>query len=150
MVLDILADSSLLYKHSATTENERERERERERRECVWEKGFLLVWLLDIYGLQFEIVREVLLPLGFSFVVWWFALSWCIATFGFDLWLFLWFVRNWYLTFCIRIWYLWTFGSLIHIWFFGFVFVRESYLGVFGIWVYESISTPICIISNLS
>ena len=30
-----------------------------------------------------------------------------------------------------------------------FVFVRESYLGVFRIWVCERASTPICIIPNL-
>ena len=28
-------------------------------------------------------------------------------------------------------------------------FVRESYLGVFGIWAWESASTPICIFPNL-
>ena len=39
--------------------------------------------------------------------------------------------------------YLWSFGFLIRIWFFGFVFVRESYLGVFEIWVCESTSTLI-------
>ena len=26
-----------------------------------------------------------LLQLGFGFVIWWFVLSWCVATFGFDL-----------------------------------------------------------------
>ena len=37
--MDVLADSSLLYKHSATMENEREREREREREMRVCEKN---------------------------------------------------------------------------------------------------------------
>ena len=32
--------------------------RERERDESVWEKGSLFVWLFDIHGLQFEIVRK--------------------------------------------------------------------------------------------
>lgn len=32
---------------------------ERKRWECVWEKSFLFVWLFDICGLQFGIVREV-------------------------------------------------------------------------------------------
>ena len=129
---------------------ERERERERERWEGVRKRGFLLVWLFDICGLQFVIVRG-LLPLGFGFgsVVWWLALAWCVATFGFALWLSLWFVVNWYLAFGIHIWFLWTFGSWVCIWFFGFVFVRESYLSVFGIWDCESTSIPICIISNL-
>ena len=48
----------------------------------------------------------------------------------------LWFVCNLYLVF-------------VNLWFFGFVFVRESYLGVFGIQVCESAFTPICIILNL-
>ena len=49
----------------------------------------------------------------------------------------LWFVCNLHLVF-------------VNLWFFGFVFVRESYLGVFGIWVCESASTSIYIIPNLS
>ena len=83
-----------------------------------------------------------LLPLGFGSAVWRFAISWCVATFGFDLWPSLWFVHNSYLVF-------------VNLWFFSlylvlrFVFVRESYLDIFGIWVCESASTPICIISNL-
>ena len=36
------------------------------------------------------------------------------------------------------------------LWFvFGYVFVRESYLSVFGIWICESVSTQIFIIPNL-
>ena len=36
----------------------------------------------------------------------------------------------------------------VNLWFFG-LYLWESYLGVFGIWVCESVSTPICIIPNL-
>ena len=53
MVLDILANSSLLYMHSTTTKNKREKERV-----CV-RKCSLFIWLFDICGLQFEIVREI-------------------------------------------------------------------------------------------
>ena len=47
----------------------------------------------------------------------------------------------------IGIWY--SYLVFVDLWFFGFLFVRESYLVVFGIWVCESASTPICIIPNL-
>ena len=50
----------------------------------------------------------------------------------------------------IGIWYLvFIFGicePLVRIWFFGFIFVGESYLGVFEIWFFKSASTPIYII----
>ena len=122
--------------------------REKERRVCVRKRLslHLVIWYLWVVIWNSE---RGLLPLGFGSTFWCFALSWCVATFGFDLWLFLWFVCNSYLVFGIRIWYLWTFGSLVRIWTFGFVFVRESYLGVFEIWVCESASTPISIIPNL-
>ena len=103
---------------------------------CVWEKGSLFVWFFDICGLQFGIVREVyyrlVLVLRFGDLLSLGALQLldliCGSLFGLC---------------AIRIWYLWTFGSLIHIWFFDFVFVRESYLGVFEIWVCESTFTLI-------
>ena len=86
--------------------------REKEKRVCVTNRGSLFVWLFDICGLQFEIAREVcyrlVLVLRFGDL-----LSWCVATFGFALWLSLWFVHNSHLIFGIRIWYLWTFGSLV-------------------------------------
>ena len=99
-------------------------------------KRLSFVWFIDIYGLQFGIVREVcyclvlqfgdLLSLGTLQLLELF----CGSLFGL----------------CgIYIWYL----VFMNLWFFGFVFVRESYLGVFGIWVCESASTPICIIQNL-
>ena len=108
-------------------------------RACVRKRG---VCFFDICGLQFEIVREVCCRLV---LVLWFGdlLSLgAFATFGFDLWLFLWFVRNSYLVFSIHIWNLWIFSSLVlYLW-----IMRESYLGVFEIWNCESTSTPICII----
>ena len=55
MVLDILANSSLLYN---TMLLQKIREREKEMRVCD-KKGFLFVWLFDICRLQFGIVREV-------------------------------------------------------------------------------------------
>ena len=82
------------------------------------ERGFVAAWF------------------DFGSTIWWLALSWFVATFGFDLWLSLWFLRNSYLVF-------------MNLRFFGFVFVRENYLGVFRIWVCESASTPIYIILNL-
>ena len=103
-------------------------------------RGFFLVWLFDICELQFGIVREVCYRTVFGSVVWRFALSWFVATFGFDLWLSLWFEHNWYLVFVFGI------CEPLVLW---FVFVRESYLGVFGIWISESVSTLICIIPNL-
>ena len=67
----------------------------------------LVLWYLWVAIWKSE---RGLLPLDFSFAVWWFALSWCIVTFGFDLWLSLWFCA-------IRIWYLWIFGSLaLYLW----------------------------------
>ena len=48
--------------------------------------------------------------------------------------------------FAFDIWYLYL--AFMNPWFFGFVFVRESYLGVYGIWVCENASTQICIIPN--
>ena len=133
----LLADSSLLYKHSATTENWRERD------ERVWEKealswfGYLIfvgcnleLWERFCYHLVLVLRFGDLLSLGALQLLHLICDS-------------LWFMRNWYLVFGIRIWYLWTFGSLIRIWFFDFVFVRESYLGVFEIWVCESTSTLI-------
>ena len=62
-------------------------------------RGFFLVWLFDICGLQFGMVREVCYCAVFGFAVWRFALSWFVATFGFDLWLSLWFEHSWYLVF---------------------------------------------------
>ena len=97
----------------------------REKDESVWEKGSLFVWLFDICGLQFGIVREVcchlVLVLRFGDLLSLGALQLLDLICGslFDL--------------CaILIWYLWP---LVRIWFFGFVFVRESSLGVFRIWV---------------
>ena len=49
--------------------------------------------------------------------------------------------------FTFGIWY--SYLVFVNLWFFGFVFVRDGYLGVFGIWVYENASTEICIIPNL-
>ena len=89
-------------------------------KESVREKSSLFVWLFDICGLQFEIVREVccclVLVLRFSDLLYLGVLQLL------DL-------------LC---------GSL-----FGFVFVRESYLGVFEIWVCKRDSTLICTITNL-
>ena len=90
---------------------------------CVRKRGSLLVWLFDIYGLQFRIER-CLLRLDFGSAVWRFALSWCVAIFGFDLWLSLWFVRNWYLEFVFGIC-----EPLV----LCFVFERERYLGIWDL-----------------
>ena len=100
--------------------------REKEMRGCEKKRLSLglVIWYLWIAIWNSE---RSLLPLGFGSAVWWFALSWCVATFGFDLWLSLWFVCNSYLVFV----------NLC------FVFVRESYLGVFEIWVCESTFTLI-------
>ena len=110
---------------------------------CV-RKRLSLHLVIDICGLQFGIVREVcyrlvlVLVLRFGDLLSLGALQLldllCGALFGLC---------------AIGIWYLWIFGSLVCIWFFSFVFLRESYLSVFGIWVYESASMPICIIPNL-
>ena len=98
---------------------------------CGCEKKRLsFVWFFDICGLQFGIVREVCCRLVL------------VSRFG-DL-LSLGALQLLDLL-CGSLFGLYA----IRIWFFGFVFVRESYLGVFGIWVYECTSTPICIIPNL-
>ena len=91
-----------------------------------------MVGFFDICELQFGIVREVCCCL--IFVLWFGDLvsSWCVATFGFDLWLSLWFVHNSYL----------VFGSLIWI-------CERELFGVFEIWICESAFKPICIIPNL-
>ena len=99
--------------------------REKKIRECE-EKRLPLVWFFDICGLQFGIVREVLLLLGFGCAVWWFALSWYVATFGFALWPSLWFVRNSYLVF-VNLWFFVLYLSERDIWvylIFGFVRVH--------------------------
>ena len=124
--MDILANSSLLHKHSAATE--------KEIRRCE-EKRLSLVWFFDICGLQFGIVREVcnclVLVLWFGDLLSLGAMQLldllCGSFFGF---------------YAICIWYL----VFVNLW---FVFVRKSYLGVFEIWVCESVSTPIYIIPNL-
>ena len=103
----LLADSSLLYKHSATTENWRERD------ERVWEKealswfGYLIfvgcnleLWERFCYHLVLVLRFGDLLSLGALQLLHLICDS-------------LWFMRNWYLVFGIRIWYLWTFGSLV-------------------------------------
>ena len=132
----MLTDSSLLYKYSAIVAN----------LECMRKRGFLLFWFFEICGLQFGIVKEVCCRLVLQFFL--FSLSWCVATFGFDLWLSLWFLHNLYLVFLNR----WFFGLYLVLWFvFGssvYICERESNLGAFGIWVCESASTPICIIPN--
>lgn len=79
----MLADSSLLYKNSAIAAKLRVCEK----------RGFILVLLFDICGLQFRIVREVLLLLGFGSGVWRLAFSWCVATFGFNFVAFFFFVQ---------------------------------------------------------
>ena len=92
---------------------------------CGCEKKRLsFVSFFDICGLQFGIVREIcyrlVLVLRFGDLLSLGALQlldlFCGSLFGL----------------CV-----------IRIWFFGFVFVRESYLGVFEIWVCESTSTLI-------
>ena len=104
---------------------------------CGCEKKRLsFVWFFDICGLQFEIVREVcsclVLQFGDLLSLGTLQLLELLSGSLFGL--------------CgIRIWYL----VFINLWFFDFVFVRESYLAVFRIWVCESPSTPICIIPNL-
>ena len=111
----MLADSSLLYEHSVIMVKLR-----------VCEKRcFLLVWLFDICGLQFGIVREVLLLLGFGSTVWRFALSWCIATFGFN------FVALFLVCaqFVFDIWYLHL--VFVNFWFFSFV---SGWIWDLGLW----------------
>ena len=104
---------------------------ERENRVWVWEKEALfclVLWYLWIVIWNSE--RCLLLLIS---VVWWFALSWYVATFGFTLWLSLWFVRNSHLVFGICeplvLWF--VFGSLVlYLWeraiwvYLGFRFVR--------------------------
>ena len=89
LVLDMLADSSLLYKYSAIAANLRVL--------CAL-SCFWFFWYLWVAIWNSE---RGLLPLGFGSAVWLFALSWCIATFGFNLWLSFWFVYNSYLVFGI-------------------------------------------------
>ena len=87
--------------------------RERERDESVWEKGFLFVWLFDICGLQFGIVREVcyrlVLVLRFGDLLFLGALQLldllCDSLFGLC---------------AIDIWYMYL--IFVNLWFFGFVF----------------------------
>ena len=73
---------------------------------CVRKRGFILVWLFDICGLQFGIVREVccylVLVLQFGDL-----LSLCVLQL-LDLICgsLFWFVHNSHLVFGIRIWYL--------------------------------------------
>jgi len=86
----------------------------------VWKKALFCLVIWYLWAAIWNSERG-LLPLGFGSTVWWFALSWCIATFGFALWLSLWFVRNWYLEFIFDI------CEPLVLW---FVFVRESYLDV--------------------
>ena len=101
--------------HSTATKNKREKERV-----CV-RKGSLFIWLFDICGLQFEIVREICYHLVL------------VLRFG-DL-------------LSLGALQLLDFFCLVHIWFFG-LYVGKNYLGVFDIWVCVSVSTPICIIPN--
>ena len=118
----MLANSSLLYKHSAIMEN----------LEWVRKRGYLLFWFFEIRGLQFGIVREVCCRL-----VLWFGdlLSLgvlqlldliCGSLFG---------------SCTIRIWYLVFVVGICKPLVLRFVFVRECYLDVFEIWVCESAST---------
>ena len=130
----MLAYSSLLYKQCVAAIDQ-----ECENRVCGCEKKRLsFVWFFDICRLQFGIVKEVCccLVLQFGDLLSLGTLQLldllCGSLFSLCL------VRIWYLVFVF-----------VNLWFFGFVFVRESYLGVFGIWVCESASTPICIIPNL-
>ena len=58
-----------------------------------------MVWFFDICELQFGIVREVCCRLIFVLRFGDLVSSWCVATFGFDLWLSLWFVHNSYFVF---------------------------------------------------
>ena len=109
----------------------------------VWEKeAFFCLVLWYLWVVIWNSERGLLL-LGFA--VWWFALSWCIATFGFNLWLFLWFVCNSYLVFGICeplvLWF--VFGSLVlYLWerviwvYLGFEFVRVP--------LYQFVLSQIC------
>ena len=105
----------------------------------VRKKRFSFVWFFDICGLQFGIVREVCscLVLQFGDLLSFGTLQLldllCGSLFGAQ--------------FAFDIWY--SYLVFVNLWFFGFVFVRESYLDVFRIWVCESASTPISIIPNL-
>ena len=132
----MLANSSLLYKHSIATELIGGCEKKR----------LSLVWFFDICGLQFEMVREVCCDL-----VWfWFYNLMICALLSFGMLQLLDLICDSLFDLCvICFWYLWSFRSLVCIWFFGFVFVRDGYLDVFEIWVYESSFTLICIILNL-
>ena len=86
-------------------------------------------------------MREVLLLLGFGSTVDLLSLGMlqlldliCGSLFGLCT------ICTWYLVFIFGIY------ELLVLW---FVFMRESYLCVFGIWVCESAFTPTCIIPNL-
>ena len=98
---------------------------------CVLEKEAFCCFVLWYLCIAIWNSERGLLLLGFGSAGWLFALSLCVATFGFDLWLSLWFVHNSHLVFSIRIWYLWTFSSLVlYLWeraiwvFLEFRFVR--------------------------
>ena len=135
MVLDVLADSSLLYNYISTVLRKIiEREREREKRVCVRKtlSLHLVIWYLWVAIWNSE--RSLLL-LDFDFAVWWFALSWCVATFGFDLWLFIWFVHNWYLKFVFGI------CEPLVLWFFDFVFLRELFGCIWDLGLWECLYT---------
>ena len=89
----------------------------------------LVIWYLWVAIWNSE---RGLFSLGFGFTVWWFALSFYVATFGFDLWLSLWFVRNSHLVF--GIWY--SYLVFVNLWFFGSVFVRKKTIWDLGLWEY--------------
>ena len=115
--------------------------REKEKSVCV-RKMLSLVLVIWFFWVAIWNSERGLLLLGFGSTVWWFTLSWCIATFGFDLWLFLWFVHNSYLVF--GIWY--SYLVFVNLW---FCICERELFGCIRIWVCESASTPICIIPNL-
>ena len=124
----MLADSSLLYKHSVIMAKLR-----------VCEKRcFLLVWLFDICGLQFGIMREVccclVLQFGDSLSLDTVQLWNCFVALSLIC-----------VQFALGIWYLYL--VFVNFWF--CICERESYLDIFGIWVCESASTLICIIPTL-
>ena len=106
---------------------------------CEKKKRLSFVWFVDIYGLQFEIMREVFcyLVLQFGDLLSLDTLQLldllCDSLFGSCT------IRIWYLVFIL--------GICEHL-VFWFVFARESYLDVFEIWVCESAFTPIYIITN--
>ena len=94
--------------------------REKEKSVCVCVRKRLSLCLVTWYlWVAIWNSERGLLLFGFGSAVWWFAISWCIATFGFALWLSLWFVRNSYLVFSIWYWYL----VFVNLWFFGLYLV---------------------------